>query len=40
MEPSDDLDEWAESVGEAGGTAEATTLVVDAVDALLGIRLR
>src|SRR5699024_5885113 len=36
----DDLDEWAESVGEAGGTAEATTLVVDAVDALLGIRLR
>ena len=35
----DDLDDWAESVG-TGGTREATQLVVDAVDALLGIDLR
>ena len=35
----DDLDDWAESVG-AGGTREATQMVVDAVDALLGIDLR
>ena len=33
------LDEWADSVGD-DGTAAGTALVVDAVDALLGIDLR
>ena len=35
----DTLDEWADSVGD-DGTAAGTALVVDAVDALLGIDLR